>query len=334
MTQLKQRDIPLTNATTKRDKPFVWQRHHILDIDDFTKDEIEHILNTADIMNEVLSRPIKKVPALRGKTVVNMFYEPSTRTRSSFELAAKNLSADVVNLNASSSSTTKGESLIDTMATIEALGADIVIIRHSISGAPYLAAKHLKASVINAGDGWHAHPTQALLDLYTIRRHKSKIDNLKVTIIGDIKHSRVARSNIWGLTRMGAKVTLCCPYTLLPLGLDNSHGRFPDVRIEPDIKRALIDADVVMCLRLQKERQQSGLLPSIREYTNLYQLTEDRLKNARVDAIVMHPGPVNEDIEIASSVVRSSRSVINEQVSNGVAVRMALLYLLSGRKEL
>jgi aspartate carbamoyltransferase catalytic subunit len=220
------------------------------------------------------------------------------------------------------------------MATIEALGADIVIIRHLMSGAPYLAAKHLKASVINAGDGWHAHPTQALLDLYTIRQHKSSLNGLKITIIGDIKHSRVARSNIWGLTKMGAKVTLCCPYTLLPLGLDNSRGRFPVVRIEPDIERAVKGADVVMCLRLQKERQQSGLLPSIREYVNLYQLTEERLKNAKDDAIVMHPGPVNEDIEIASSVARGPRSVINEQVTNGVAVRMALLYLLSGRKEL
>jgi len=334
MTQLKQREVPLTKPAARVDKPSVWRRHHILDIDDFTGEEIEHVLSTADIMNDILSRPIKKVPALRGKTVVTMFYEPSTRTRSSFELAAKNLSADVVNLSASSSSTTKGESLVDTMATIEALGADIVVMRHPMSGAPYLAAKQLKASVINAGDGWHAHPTQALLDLYTIRRHKGKIENLKVTIIGDVRHSRVARSNIWGLTRMGARITLCCPYTLLPLGLGNNSKLFPSVHIEPDIEIALKDADVVICLRLQKERQQSGLLPSIREYANLYQLTAERLKNAKEGAIVMHPGPVNEDIEIASDVVRSSHSVINEQVTNGVAVRMALLYLLSGRKEL
>jgi aspartate carbamoyltransferase catalytic subunit len=249
-------------------------------------------------------------------------------------MAAKNLSADVVNLNAQVSSSVKGECLTDALATLEALGADMVIMRHPMSGAPYVAARHLKASMINAGDGWHAHPTQALLDLYTIRQHKKDFCGLKVTIIGDIKHSRVARSNIWGLTKMGADVTICCPYTLLPFGLNDTRGIFPEVIIEPDIERALEGADVVMALRLQKERQQSGLLPSIREYARLYQLTEARLAGAKADAIVLHPGPVNENIEIASSVARGPQSVINQQVTNGVGVRMALLYLLSRSKRL
>ena len=308
----------------------IWQHHHILDLDDFTPEEIELVLKTTDAMKEVLSRPIKKVPTLRGKTIIMLFYEPSTRTRSSFELAAKNLSADVVNLTAQASSVTKGESLIDTLKTLEALGADIVVMRHPHSGAPYIAAKHIKASIINAGDGWHAHPTQALLDLYTIREHKGDLKGLKVVMIGDIKHSRVARSNIWGLTTMGAEVTLCCPFTLLPTGLDKQQGQFPKVHIEPDVELALDGADVVMALRLQLERQQSGLLPSIREYIQLYQLTEPRLSQAKADAIVLHPGPVNEEIEISSAVAHGRQSVINKQVSNGVAVRMALLYLLAG----
>ena len=311
-----------------------WRHHHVLDLDDFTAPEIELVLKTADAMKEILARPIKKVPTLRGKTVVTLFYEASTRTRSSFEIAAKNLSADVTNLSAPASSVAKGECLRDTLSTLEALGADIVIMRHPMSGAPYVASRHLKAKLINAGDGWHAHPTQALLDLYTIRQHKGDFKGLKVTIIGDIKHSRVARSNIWGLTTMGAEVTLCGPLTLLPAGLDKEQSLFPSVRIEPDIERALDGADVVMALRLQKERQQGGLLPSIREYVRLYQLTEARLDKARPEAIVLHPGPVNEDIEIASSVARGSKSVIEEQVSNGVAVRMALLYLLAGSKGL
>lgn len=316
-----------TRAATAKSS---WHHRHILDLDDFTAAEIELVLQTTDAMHEILSRPIKKVPALRGKTLVTLFYEPSTRTRSSFELAAKNLSADVVNLAASASSITKGECLIDTLETLEALGADIVVMRHPHSGAPYIAARYIKAHMVNAGDGWHAHPTQALLDLYTIRQHKGSLKGLKVTIIGDIKHSRVARSNIWGLTKMGAKVTLCCPFTLLPKGLEAPQGQFPEVRIEPDIKTAVTDADVVMALRLQLERQQSGLLPSIREYANLYQLTEARLAKAKADAIVLHPGPVNEDIEISSAVAHGPQSLINQQVTNGVAVRMALLYLLAG----
>jgi len=319
---------PRTPLTTS-----LWQHHHILDVDDFTPEEIELVFHIAEAMKEVLSRPIKKVPTLRGKTLITLFYESSTRTRVSFELAAKNLSADVVNLNASTSSSTKGESLVDTVRTLQALGADIVVMRHPQSGAPYTAAKYLDASMVNAGDGWHAHPTQALLDLYTIREHKGSLRGLKAVIIGDIKHSRVARSNIWGLTTMGAEVILCCPFTLLPIGLDKQHHHFPQVSIEPDIELALNGADVVMTLRLQLERQQSGLLPSIREYIQLYQLTEPRLAKAKPDALVLHPGPINEGVEISPAVARGRQSVINEQVTNGVAVRMALLYLLAGGKE-
>ena len=319
---------PRTPLTTS-----LWQHHHILDLDDFTPEEIELVFHITEAMKEVLSRPIKKVPTLRGKTLVTLFYEPSTRTRVSFELAAKSLSADVVNLSASTSSVTKGESLVDTVSTLQALGADILVMRHPQSGAANTAAKYIKASVVNAGDGWHAHPTQALLDLYTIREHKGRLNGLKVVIVGDIRHSRVARSNIWGLTTMGAEVTVCCPFTLLPTGLDEQHHHFPRVSIEPDIELALDGADVVMVLRLQLERQQSGLLPSIREYVQLYQLTEPRLTKAKPDALVLHPGPMNEGVEISPAVAHGQQSVINEQVTNGVAVRMALLYLLAGSKE-
>jgi aspartate carbamoyltransferase catalytic subunit len=308
-----------------------WHHRHVLDLDDFSAEDIELVMQTGDVMKEILERPIRKVPTLRGKTVATLFYENSTRTHSSFELAAKNLSADVVNLSAGSSSVTKGESLIDTLATIEALGTDIVIMRHPMSGAPYVAARHIKGKLINAGDGWHAHPTQALLDIYTIRNHKPGFKGLKVTIIGDIKHSRVARSNIHGFKAVGARVTLCGPHTLLPYSLEDA---YPGVKVETGIEKALEGADVVMTLRLQKERQQSGLLPSLREYARRYQLTEERLKLAKEDALVMHPGPVNEDIEIASGVAHGPQSVIEEQVANGVAIRMALLYLLAGSKEL
>jgi aspartate carbamoyltransferase catalytic subunit len=309
-----------------------WKHHHILDLDDFSAEEIELILHITDAMKEVLARPIKKVPALRGKTVITLFYENSTRTRLSFELAAKSLSADVSNLSAASSSVTKGESLIDTVLTLESLGADVIVLRHPMSGAPNLAAQHFRGSVINAGDGWHAHPTQALLDMYTIKSHKGTLKDLKVTLIGDTKHSRVVRSNIWGLTTMGAEVTLCSPFTLLPAGLNQS-GLFPAVTIQPDIEKALKEADVVMVLRLQQERMQSGLLPSLREYIRLYQLDDKRLAQAKSDALVMHPGPMNEGLEIAHSVAHCAQSVINEQVTNGVAVRMALLYLLGGRRQ-
>lgn len=307
-----------------------WHHRHILDLDDFAADEIELVFHIADSMREVLARPIKKVPALRGKNVITLFYETSTRTRVSFEMAAKSLSADVCNLTASSSSITKGESLIDTCLTLQSLGADIVIMRHPQSGAPDLASKHTLAGVINAGDGWHAHPTQALLDLYTIKSHKGGLKGLKVAIIGDTRHSRVARSNIWGLTTMGAEVTLCSPPTLLPIGLDKNGSIFPTVSVEPIIEKAIAEADVVMALRLQRERMMDGLLPTIREYMQLYQLDETRLALAKPDATVMHPGPMNEGLEISPGVAHCARSVINEQVTNGVAIRMALLYLLAG----
>ena len=312
----------------------VWKHHHVLDVDDFSLAEIELVMQTTDAMKEVLSRPIKKVPTLRGKTVVTLFYEASTRTRGSFEVAAKNLSADVVNMTAQSSSISKGESLIDTLNTIEAIGADVIVMRHPLSGAHYCAALHVKASIINAGDGWHAHPTQALLDLYTIIKHKGKAEGLKVVIVGDIKHSRVAHSNIWCLSKMGVKVMLCGPPTLLPAGLDDTGEYFPQVAVETDIQRALKNADVVMELRLQKERMQSGLLPGLREFIGGYQLNRERLALAKPDAIVMHPGPVNEDIELTTDVLHGARSVVGEQVANGVAVRMAILYLLAGSKEL
>lgn len=312
----------------------VWQHSNVLDLDDFTREEIELVFEIADAMAEVLTREVKKVPTLRGKTVVTLFYESSTRTRASFELAAKNLSADTVSIDASKSSVVKGESLIDSLRTIQALGADIIVMRHSQSGAPYLAAQHINSSIINAGDGWHAHPSQALLDLYTIRRHLGKLDNLKIAIIGDIMHSRVARSNIWGMTTMGAKVVLCSPSTLLPRGLNDfiANCQLPKVSIENKIEPALENADVVMLLRLQMERQQSGLLPSLREYIQHYQLTTERLSLAKSNVLVMHPGPINEGIEISPEVAHGTQSVIEEQVTNGVAIRMALLYLITGGK--
>jgi aspartate carbamoyltransferase catalytic subunit len=285
-------------------------------------------------MAEILTREVKKVPTLRGKTIVNLFYEASTRTRSSFDIAAKNLSADTINIDAAKSSVIKGESLIDTLHTLQALGANVIVIRHSQSGAPYLAMQHSTTSIINAGDGWHAHPSQSLLDLYTIRHHLKKLSNLKVVILGDIKHSRVAHSNIWGMTTMGMKVTLCAPSTLLPLGLPDfiDHYHIPNLSVEPEIEVALESADIVMPLRLQLERQQSGLLPTLREYIQRYQLNEQRLSLAKPNALVMHPGPVNEGIEISLEVAHGAQSVIEEQVNNGIAIRMALFYLVAGGK--
>jgi aspartate carbamoyltransferase catalytic subunit len=311
-----------------------WHHRHILDLDDFTGDEIELVLETADAMAEILTREVKKVPTLRGKTVVNLFYEASTRTRSSFDIAAKNLSADTINIDAAKSSVIKGESLIDTLHTLKALGANVIVMRHSQSGAPYVASQHTDTSIINAGDGWHAHPSQSLLDLYTIRHHLKKFTNLKIVILGDIKHSRVAHSNIWGMTTMGMKVTLCSPATLLPLGLNDfiRRCRIPNLTVEPEIEKALEGADIVMPLRLQLERQQSGLLPTLREYIRLYQLNEERLSLAKPNALVMHPGPVNEGIEVSLEVAHGAQSVIEEQVNNGIAIRMALFYLIAGGK--
>jgi aspartate carbamoyltransferase catalytic subunit len=309
-------------------------RKDVLDLDDFSSDEIDQVMVTAESMREVLSRPIRRVPPLRGKTIVNLFYEASTRTRISFELAAKNLSADVVNVSVSGSSIEKGESLVDTVRTLQALGADVVVMRHHLAGAPYLVAQHLRGSVINAGDGWHAHPSQALLDLFTIRQKFGRISGLNVVIVGDILHSRVARSNIWGLTRMGARVVLCGPPTLLPDFGENGHrAGLPAVEVSYNLDRCLPRADVVMALRIQKERQDGGLLPSLREYVKLYQLNAERLEKAAPGALVMHPGPMNEGIEIAPDVARGTQSVIEEQVTNGVAIRMALLYLLAGERQ-
>ena len=292
-------------------------------------------MRTTDAMREVLGRPIAKVPALRGRNVTILFYEASTRTRVSFEVAAKNLSADVVNIAAATSSVTKGESLVDTVRTVEALGAQMLVMRHAVSGAPYLAAEIFSGSVLNGGDGWHAHPTQALLDLYTMRARfdGGSLAGRKVVILGDVLHSRVARSNIWTLTAAGADVWLCGPATLLR-GFEAWAGRgAADGRrfhVTTSVDEALRDADVVMALRIQKERMASGLLPSLREYAARYGLTSARLAGARPDALVMHPGPMNEGVEIAADVAAGAQSLIEEQVRNGVAVRMALLYLLAG----
>lgn len=303
-------------------------RRHVIDLDDFSPTEIEAILETTAGMKEVLTREIKQVPALRGRNVVNMFYEESTRTRISFELAARALSANIVNFTARGSSVEKGESLVDTVRTLQALGADVVVIRHGEAGAPYLVARHFRGSVINAGDGRHAHPTQALLDLYTIRERLGQLRGLKVVIVGDIVHSRVARSNLWGLTLMGAEVTLCAPPTLLgPAAYWTS--TWPQVKISHRFDEAVAGADVVMALRIQKERMQAGLLPSLREYSRAYALTPERLARLGERTLIMHPGPMNEGVEIWPEAATAPNAVIEEQVTNGVAVRMALLYRLA-----
>lgn len=305
------------------------QRRHVLDLDDFTRTEIEEVLESTASMKEVLGRTIKQVPALRGKTVVNMFFEESTRTRISFELAARALSANVVSMTAKGSSVEKGESLLDTMRTLQALGGDVLVMRHSQAGAPYLVAQHFHGSVLNAGDGRHAHPTQALLDLFTIHEKLGRIEGLKIVIVGDIVHSRVARSNLWGMTTMGAHVTLCAPHTLLgPAALWKA--TWPQVHITTDLDDAVTNADVIMTLRLQKERQQSGLLPSLREYSRFFGVNAERVKRAAPHCLVMHPGPMNEGVEITPEVATGAQSVIEEQVTNGVAVRMAMLYRLAG----
>ncbi|HEX5589469.1 MAG TPA: aspartate carbamoyltransferase catalytic subunit [Candidatus Limnocylindrales bacterium] len=315
----------------------LWRHRHLLDVDVLTPDELDLVMRTTDTMSEILARPIAKVPALRGWGVTNLFYEASTRTRVSFEVAAKNLSADVVNVTASASSVTKGESLVDTIRTLEALGARILVMRHATSGAPYLAASIFGGSVVNAGDGWHAHPTQALLDLYTMRAHLDggSVAGRKVVILGDVLHSRVARSNLWSLTAAGADVWACGPSTLLR-GFDAwavaGIGGTRRFTVTSDLAAALRDADVVMALRIQRERMASGLLPSLREYAARFGLTRERLAAAKPGALVMHPGPMNEGVEIAPDVAAGVQSVITDQVANGVAVRMALLYLLAGAR--
>tara|TARA_Y100000588_G_scaffold378377_1_gene458756 strand:+ start:4429 stop:5280 length:852 start_codon:yes stop_codon:yes gene_type:complete len=282
-------------------------------------------------MQEVLSERTPRIPDLQSQTVVNLFYEPSTRTRTSFERAAKIMSADTINVSGSGSSVEKGESLIDTVRTLESMGTRVIVMRHRQAGAPYLASRHVQTSIINGGDGAHAHPTQALIDLYTIRNKLGAIEGLKVVIVGDILHSRVARSNIWGLVCMGAKVTLCAPLTLLHndflLAYKEVEGH---LNVEPELDLALEDADVIMTLRLQEERQKQGLLPSIREYIKYYQINSERLRKAKPHALLLHPGPVMEGIEISTDVSRSTNSVIDEQVENGVAIRMALLHLVAG----
>lgn len=307
---------------------------HILDLDDFSREEIEVVLQNTEVMREVLQRDIKKVPTLRGKTIITVFYEASTRTRVSFEQAGKILSADVINVSGGGSSVEKGESLYNTALTLQAMNADIIVIRHPHSGAPHFLSRFLNSAVINAGDGMHAHPTQALLDLFTIRSQFGKVEGLKVVIVGDLLYSRVARSNLWGLTKMGANVTLCAPPTLIPIdflgGVRNngsgSEHPFGSVRIETNVERALEGADVVMALRLQRERQDAGHLPTLREYSRMYGITPSRMELAKPTALVMHPGPMNEGIEIDPEVAHGAQQVIEEQVTNGVAVRMALLY--------
>jgi aspartate carbamoyltransferase catalytic subunit len=309
--------------------PTAGTRRHVLDLDDFSADEIAEVLETTASMKEVLGRAIKQVPVLRGRNVVNMFFEDSTRTRISFELAARALSANVVNFTARGSSVEKGESLIDTVRTLQALGSDILVVRHSESGAPHLIAQHFRGSVINAGDGRHAHPTQALLDLFTVREKLGEIAGLKVVIVGDILHSRVARSNLWGFSKLGAKITLVAPPTLLgPAAL--WRATWPELTITSDLDDAIAGADVVMTLRLQKERMEGGLLPSLREYTRCFGITAERVRLAAPHCVVMHPGPMNEGVEIMPDVAVSTQSAIEEQVTNGVAVRMALLYRLAG----
>jgi len=300
-------------------------RKDLLSMQDLSAAEIRLILDTAESMKEVASRDIKKVPALRGKTLINLFYEPSTRTRTSFEIAGKWLSADVINVATASSSVTKGESLKDTGLTLQAMHPDIVVLRHPASGAAHLLAGQLTASVINAGDGAHEHPSQALLDLYTIREKKGRLEGLKVAIVGDIAHSRVARSNIHGMHTMGMEVRVAGPATMLPRFIDRL-----GVEVFTRLDRAIADVDVIMMLRLQLERQQAGLFPTLREYSRLFGLTLERLKAARSDVLIMHPGPINRGVEIAPDVADGPYSLILNQVENGVAVRMALLYLLAG----
>jgi aspartate carbamoyltransferase catalytic subunit len=323
-------DAPPLTALTRR--------RHLLDVDDWMPDELRAVLAGAARMRGALARN-ERLDTLRGRVLINLFYENSTRTRVSFELAGKRLGADVTNVTASGSSVEKGESLRDTVRTLQALGAEIVVVRHSRAGAPDLIAREIAGTVVNAGDGWHAHPTQALLDAFTLERHLGDLAGRRIVILGDILHSRVARSNVWALTALGAEVVLCGPPTLLPPAaaalytsrLVPKTGKPRHVIVEPRAERALAGADAVMALRLQRERQQAGLLPSPREYTARYGLTPERMRLARPGALVLHPGPMIEGVEIDPAVAHGAASLIEEQVTNGVAVRMAVLELLAGR---
>lgn len=323
----------MTTATTPQagdaPVPATALRHKdLLGISDMTPEEIHLVLNTADAMKEIGSRTIKKVPALRGKTVVNLFFEPSTRTRTSFEIAEKRLSADTLNIAIASSSVVKGETLADTALTLEAMNPDMIVLRHSSSGAGHLLSRICKSSIINAGDGTHEHPTQALLDAYTIQKSKGRIAGLKVAIVGDLLHSRVLRSNVHLLTKLGAEVWVCGPPTLIPVDIARL-----GVKVTHRVDEAVDGADVIMLLRIQLERMQGAYFPSLREYFSVFGMTEARVKRAKDDVIIMHPGPMNRGVEIASEVADGPFSVILDQVANGVAVRMAVLYLLAGGVE-
>jgi aspartate carbamoyltransferase catalytic subunit len=302
-----------------------FNHRHLLGLEDMSREEIELVLDNTSAFKAVFTRSVKKVPTLRGKVVVNLFFENSTRTRTSFEIAAKRLSADVINFSSSTSSISKGETLLDTARTIESMASDIIVIRHSSPGAPHLLAGNVSSSIINAGDGCHEHPTQGLLDMFTMREKKGRLEGLRVAIVGDILHSRVARSNLWGLTKMGAQVVFVGPPTLVPTEMKNLGAE-----ICYNLEEGIAGADVVMLLRIQLERLSKNLFPSIREYHLLYGITEERLKAAKKDVIIMHPGPLNRGVEISQEVADGPRSVITEQVTNGVATRMAVLYLLAG----
>lgn len=310
-----------------KEKTKKWLKKDLLGLRDLSKEEIETLLQTAASFKEVTTRQIKKVPALRGKTVVNLFYEPSTRTRVSFEVAAKRLSADVINIATEYSSVKKGETLNDTGRNIEALKADIIVIRHGAAGAAAMLARHVDISVVNAGDGWHEHPTQALLDIFTLAEKKGKIEGLTVTIVGDIAHSRVARSNIWGLTKLGAKVIVCAPESLIPAEIEKM-----GVSILPNIEQALAESDAVNVLRMQFERDRRSAFPEKIEYFKKFGITKERIKKTNKNIVVMHPGPINRGVEIAAEVADGPNSVILDQVTNGIAVRMAILYLISQKK--
>lgn len=302
-----------------------WTRKDLLGLRDMSRQEIELLLETADSFKEISTRPIKKVPTLRGRTVVNFFFEPSTRTRASFEIAEKRLSADTLNFSNSGSSMQKGETLLDTAKNIEALKVDLIVMRHPASGAPHRLAQYVRPGIINAGDGANEHPTQALLDMLTLKEKKGSIEGLHVAFIGDILHSRVARSNIWGLTKLGAHVTVCGPRTLLPVEVEKL-----GVRVSHNVDEVIPEADAITLLRIQLERQQEPFFPSVREYAKTFGINRDRLKRAKKDLLIMHPGPINRGVELADDVANGPYSVILDQVTNGIAVRMAVLYLLSG----
>ena len=321
-TKLEEKTVKQDRAASKQ--AATWAKKDLLGLEYLTAGEIELILENAKSFKEVLGRPLRKVPSLRGKTVVNLFYEPSTRTRTSFELAAKRLSADVINIMKESSSIQKGETLVDTGRNLEALKIDIIVVRHGASGAAMMLSRAVDISVVNAGDGWHEHPTQALLDIFTLRQRLGSIKGVNVSIIGDIAHSRVARSNIWGLTKLGANVTVCAPKKLIPAAIEKM-----GVRVTSDVDDALKKADAINVLRMQFERDGESAFPSKMEYFKTFGITEERLKRAKKGIVVMHPGPINRGVEMSGEVADGTNSVILEQVTNGIAVRMAVLYLIA-----